>query len=82
MENYINNYENKKLYYNYVLNELSKYNTSGTILVSEKISKIDINNLDDLSIREICRLTQFLNISENIIIDGYHDWFKYIREVN
>lgn len=80
MENYINDeIKNKISYFNYVKSELNKYNTSGSILVNEELKKIDINNINDLYIREICKLVEFLEISENIKIYLYHEWYRHIR---
>ena len=80
MENYINDeIKNKISYFNYVKSELNKYNTSGSILVNEELKKIDINNLNHLYIREVCKLVEFLEISENIKIYLYHEWYRHIR---
>jgi len=80
MENYINDVlKNKISYFNYVKSELNKYNTSGSILVNEELKKIDINNINDLYIREVCKLVEFLEISENIKIYLYHEWYRHIR---
>lgn len=80
MENYINDeIKNKISYFNYVKSELNKYNTSGSILVNEELKKIDINNINDLYIREVCKLVEFLEISENIKIYLYHEWYRHIR---
>lgn len=80
MGNYINDeVKNKISYFNYVKSELNKYNTSGSILVNEELKKIDINNINDLYIREVCKLVEFLEISENIKIYLYHEWYRHIR---
>lgn len=67
-----------KSYYTYVNEELSKYNSSGSKLVKDKLSKMD--NLELFDIRKICELVQFLKISEDIDIYLYYDWYRHLRE--
>lgn len=78
MVKYINDPE-KLEYFNYVVKEVQKYKSSGSKLVIEKLDKIDTKNISDTDIREICKLVEFLRISEGIEIFFIHEWFKYVK---
>lgn len=80
MGNYTDNdFKNKISYFEYVKKELNNYKTPGTELVNEKLENINKKNISDSDIREICKLVEFLKISEEIRIYFYHEWFKHIR---
>jgi len=78
MENHIEK-NNWILYFDYIKNELKKHNTSGTILVTDELNKINRDNIQLLDVRNICKFVEFLRISEGIVMPFYHDWFRYIR---
>lgn len=80
MGNYTNEEMNDWIsYFDYVKSELKNHNSSGTILVSDELRKINRDDIHLLDIREMCKLVEFLRISECIVIHLYHDWYRYIK---
>ena len=65
-------YEN---YLEYVINELVKINSPGSILVLRKINEKTSDDIIELS-----KMVEFIYITEKIQIPLYWDWFKYIKK--
>lgn len=72
MENYTN-------YLLYIKSELNKLDSPGANLVIDKLSKFNEDNLSLNDVREMCKLVEFLEISENNKIFLYHEWYKYLN---
>ena len=68
-------------YYNYVKEQMSLLNSSGSKLSLSKIeNEIDVDNLQLKDIRRLCELVQFVRISENIERFAlYHEWYRHFR---
>lgn len=68
-------------YYNYVKEQMSLLNSSGSKLSLSKIeNEIDGNNLQLKDIRRLCELVQFVRISEKIEKFAlYHEWYRHFR---
>lgn len=83
MAKYTETFESDKiLYYKYVLSELSKYDSSGTRLVTEKLMEMDSSSISNKNNREIERYVEFLMITENIEIYDYRLWYRFIKIFN
>lgn len=64
-----------KNYLEYVISELVKINSSGSILLLRKINEKTSDDIIELS-----KMVEFIYISEKIYIPLYWDWFKYIKK--
>ena len=79
MEKYTNKEMDYHDYFNYVKEELIKVKSSGSKLSLDKMYCIDIKNLTSNDIREVCRLVEFMMISENVRIFLFHEWFRHLK---
>jgi len=64
-----------KNYLEYVISELVKINSPGSILVLRKINEKTSDDIIELS-----KMVEFIYITEKIQIPLYWDWFKYIKK--
>jgi hypothetical protein len=73
------NIDNYIKYYNYVLDNMTKIESSGSKLVLSKMKNINLDEISISDVRKLCEYVEFIKISEDIKVAFYHEWYRYFR---